>query len=242
VVHFIGHGDFDPGKGCAAWEFSSSIGSVFPARADVVVALGGGVTPAGQPQPVTMARTRRAIALYRCGRARQIVMSGAYGMYDPPPSRAEAATMAEIALAEGVPQDDIAVEARSRDTIGNIWFTKPILRERQWRRVIVVTSDWHAPRVRYLIKTIWGPGYVVAIEPVTGEQGTRRPEEIAIWETGLLALSRRWFAAIQPGDDTAIGTVLTREHPIYADHPQTTLAKLAEIVTRTPAVRSPSNY
>ncbi len=219
-------------SGLRGGECSSSIGPVSLASTDVIMALGGGVTAGGEPRPATVLRARRAVALYRSGRAHRIVMSGAYGMYDPPPPRAEARAMAEIALAEGVPQDDIAVEDQSRDTIGNIWFTKPLLHDRGWHRVIVVTSDWHAPRVRYLAQTIWGPGYVVAIEPVTGEVSTRPPEDIALWEAGLLAVSRRWFATIRPGDDTAIAAVLAREHPIYAGHPQTTLAELAEMVTR----------
>jgi uncharacterized SAM-binding protein YcdF (DUF218 family) len=205
---------------------------VFPASADVIVALGGGITSAGEPLPATAARAWRAAGLYRSGRAHQIVMSGAHGMFDPPPLRAEAMAMAQIAVAAGVAEEDVAVEARSRDTIGNIWFTKPVLAERGWRRVIVVTSGWHAPRVRYLAQTIWGPGYMVAIETVTGEKSTRPTEEIAIWEAGLLAMSRRWFATVRPGDDAAIAAVLAREHPIYASQPQTTLAELAEMVTR----------
>jgi DUF218 domain len=63
--------------------------------------------------------------LYRSGRAQRIVMSGAYGMYDPVPPRTEATAMAQIAVAAGVLPDSITAEARSRDTIGNIWFTKP---------------------------------------------------------------------------------------------------------------------
>jgi hypothetical protein len=100
--------------------------------------------------------------------------------------------------------------------------------------VIVVTSDWHAVRVRYLTQAIWGPSYSVAIEPVTGEKSTRLAEEIELWEAGLLAVSRRWFATIGPGDDAAIAAVLAREHPIYASHPRTTLAELAEMVTGRP--------
>jgi uncharacterized SAM-binding protein YcdF (DUF218 family) len=214
--------------------FSSSITPVTSVSADVVVALGGGITTDGEPQPATVARARRAAALYRLGRAQRIVMSGAYGMYDPPPRRAEAMAMAEIAVAAGVPSGAITAETRSRDTIGNIWFTKPLLGEPAGQRVIVVTSGWHVARVRYLTQVIWGPGYRVAVEPVTGEASTRPPEEIARWEAGLLAVSRRWFAAIRSGDDVAIAAVLARDHPIYADHPQTTLAELAEMVTRHP--------
>jgi uncharacterized SAM-binding protein YcdF (DUF218 family) len=197
----------------------------------VVVALGGGIAADGEPQPATVTRARRAAALYHSGRAQRIVMSGAYGMYDPPSPRAEATVMAEIAVAAGVPPASITAEIRSRDTIGNIWFTKPLLGQ----RVIVVTSGWHAARVRYLTQVIWGPGYQVTVEPVTGEASTRPPEEIARWEAGLLAVSRRWFATTRPGDDAAIAAVLARDHPIYAGHPRTTLAELAAMVTGHPA-------
>jgi uncharacterized SAM-binding protein YcdF (DUF218 family) len=203
---------------------------VSAASAGVIVVLGGGITAGGEPQPATVARAVRAAALYRSGRAQRIVMSGAYGMYDPVPPRTEATAMAQIAVAAGVLPDSITAEARSRDTIGNIWFTKPRLGGPGEQRVIVVTSDWHAARVRYLTRVIWGPGYRVAVEPVTGETGTRPPEEIACWEAGLLAVARRWFASIRPGDDAAIAAVLAREHSVYADHPQITLDELAAMI------------
>jgi hypothetical protein len=221
-------------SGLRARGVSSSIGPVSPKSADVIVALGGGVGVDGEAAAATLARAGRAVALYRSGRAPRIVMSGAYGMFDLAPPRAEATVMAQLAVAAGVPQGDVYAEARSRDTIGNVWFTKPLLHQHGWHRVIVVTSGWHAPRVRYLTHLIWGPGYVVAIEPVRDEQSARPPEEIAVWEAGLLAVSRHWFATIQPGDDAAIAAVLAREHPIYADHPRTSLAELADMVTRHP--------
>jgi uncharacterized SAM-binding protein YcdF (DUF218 family) len=215
----------------------SSIGPVPPASAGVIVALGGGITADGEPRPATVARARRAAALYRSGQAQRIVMSGAYGMYDPSPPRAEATAMAQIAVAAGVPAGSITTETLSRDTIGNIWFTKPLLGDPGGRRVIVVTSDWHAARVRYLTQVIWGPGYRVALEPVTGETSTRPLEEIARWEAGLLAVSQRWFVGIRPGDDAAIAAALARDHPVYADHPQTTLAELAAMIAGHPRDR-----
>lgn len=203
--------------------------------ADVVIALGGGITVGGEPRPATVARARRAAGLYRSGRASRLVMSGAYGMYDPPPPRAEATAMAEIAVAAGVPPGSVTAETRSRDTIGNIWFTKPLLGGPAGQSVIVVTSDWHAERVRYLAQVIWGPGYQVTVEPLADGADMRSPGEIARWEAGLLAVSRRWFAAVRPGDDAAIAAVLARDHPVYAAHPRTTLAGLAAMITRDPA-------
>jgi hypothetical protein len=51
-------------------------------------------------------------------------------------------------------------------------------------------------------------------------------------------VSRRWFAAIRPGDDAAIAAVLAREHPVYADHTQTTLTELAAMIAGHPHDRS----
>jgi hypothetical protein len=78
--------------------------------------------------------------------------------------------------------------------------------------------------VRYLTQVIWGPG-------------TRPPEEIARWEAGLLAVPRRWSAAIRPGDDAAIAAVLARHHSVHADYPQTTLAELAATIVGHPRDR-----
>ncbi len=98
----------------------------------------------------------------------------------------------------------------------------------------MVTSGWHAARVLYPTQVIWGPGYRVAVEPVTREAGTRPPEEIARWEAGPLAVARRWFAGIRPGDDAA---VLAWDHPVYADHPQTMLDERAAMIAGHPRDR-----
>jgi hypothetical protein len=119
-------------------------------------------------------------------------------------------------------------------TIGNFWFTKSLLHHHGRHRVIVVTSGWHAPRVRYLTQMIWGPSYVVVIEPVRDEQSMRPTEEIAVWEAGLLAVSRRWFARssrVMMPRSLPSGPGNT---PVYADHPRTSLARLADMVTRYP--------
>jgi len=89
-------------------------------------------------------------------------------------------------------------------------------------RRIAATSSAALPKSPYLTPMIWGPSYVVAIEPVRDEQNMRQPEEIAIWEAGPLAVSRHWFATIQPGDDAAIAAVLA------------SLAELADMGTRHP--------
>ena len=81
----------------------------------------------------------------------------------------------------------------------------PFLSGAKWGAIVGRPASRAAPaRVRYLTQVIWGPGYRVAVEPVTGEADARPPEEIACWEAGLLVVARCWFAGIRPGDDAAI--------------------------------------
>ena len=53
--------------GCVDGGSPATIERVFPARADVIVALGGGITSDGIPRSATVARARRAAGLYRSG-------------------------------------------------------------------------------------------------------------------------------------------------------------------------------
>lgn len=144
--------------------------------------------------------------------------------------KSQATAMAQIAVAAGVPASSITAETRSRDTIGNIWFTKPLLGD-PWRvsrhrgDLGLACGSRPVPDASDL-----GTSYQVALEPVTSETSTRSPEEIARWQAGLLAVSQHWFAGIRPGDDAAIAAALARDHPVYADHPQTTLAELAAMI------------
>jgi hypothetical protein len=125
---------------------------------------------------------------------------------------------------------------RSRDTIGNICFTKPLLGELGNQRVIVVTSGWHAARVRYLTQVIWGPGYRVAVDSLADQASTRPPEETARREAGLLCHG----AGSPPSAQAMTPRLLAswpRDHPVYADRRQTTLAELAAMVARHPPDR-----
>jgi hypothetical protein len=86
----------------------------------------------------------------------RIIMSGGHDMYGPLPLRAKATAMAR-SLSRSVCPKRTSPSSSVGGTIGNFWFTKPLLRERGWCCAILVTSGGTWPRVRYLTQTIWGP-------------------------------------------------------------------------------------
>jgi len=94
-----------------------------PARADVIVVLGGD----------TNARPQYAAVLFRQGCASNVVVSGG-NMYR------------QVLLKGGVPESAIQLETESRNTMENAEYCLPILKRMGARRVIIVTSWYHSRR------------------------------------------------------------------------------------------------
>jgi uncharacterized SAM-binding protein YcdF (DUF218 family) len=96
--------------------------------ADVIVVLGGGFGSHERP--------RRAVELFREQAAPCIIVTG-FG--DDEINR-------RLLLQAGIPATAIQVEGKSRTTRENAEFTIKLLRERNLRRVIIVTSWYHSRR------------------------------------------------------------------------------------------------
>ena len=65
------------------------------------------------------------------------------------PIRSEASAMKEYALSLGIPEMNILAEEKSKDTLGNAFFTKiTYLEKYNWKNVIVITSDFHLNRTK----------------------------------------------------------------------------------------------
>ena len=118
---------------------------------DVVIVLGGIVDPAassysGELELVDSAeRIIRATALLRADKARMVLLSGGLITRQPgEPSEAE--RLADYLREEGIAAERIAVESRSRNTRENAVESAKIVAERGWRRLLLVTSAWHAAR------------------------------------------------------------------------------------------------
>jgi uncharacterized SAM-binding protein YcdF (DUF218 family) len=118
---------------------------------DVVIVLGGMVDPwamraTGQLElNDSVDRITRAAQLLRAGQARNALVTGGL-FYDGRLQRSEADWLAEWLRGEGIAADQIAVEGESKNTRENALFSARILGERGWKRALLITSAWHAPR------------------------------------------------------------------------------------------------
>lgn len=110
-------------------------------RADLIICLGGGMEPDGTLDPATIRRVETCVALYDAGRAGRILHSGGRAV---PGGPAAGERMMALAAELGVPEADQIAETRSRSTLQNALFSRPLAGDAQ--RVILVTEAFHLPR------------------------------------------------------------------------------------------------
>lgn len=119
-------------------------------RSDVAVVLGGGV---GQPLPPhgtqdageAVDRVLQAARILRAGRADAILASGGKLPWLAA-SKTEAELIADLLVELGVPPSVIVLESESGNTRENAVNSVELLRSRNWKSLLLVTSAAHMPR------------------------------------------------------------------------------------------------
>ena len=159
--------------------------------------LGGGIAPDGTPTASTAARARAVAQLARHRPAMAIIAAGSHGE-GPPPSKTEAAVMADLMAAAGVPGERVFLEERSRDTIGNaVEVAARYLMNIEPRPLYVVSSPFHLERALISFRNVLG--FAWQVQAVAAEE-TPDDLERAKNETFFLQETFTFFAGIRPGD------------------------------------------
>lgn len=191
--------------------------------ADVILVLARGIHEDGSIPDEAKSRVRKGVELYNQGASKHLVMSGSWTYhFDIAPPRTEAAAMKEYAVSLGVDPDNIIEEAQSKDTLGNAYFTKKKICETNgWKDIIIVASDDHMPRVKYLFNKVYGPDFSLNFEV-----SVRVLDEIAykkelIHEESSMKITKVWLDGLSPGDDQSVWDLMQSKHPAYSNNEQT---------------------
>jgi uncharacterized SAM-binding protein YcdF (DUF218 family)/glycosyltransferase involved in cell wall biosynthesis len=112
-----------------------------PRPADAIVVFAGGAGESGQAGGGYQERVKQAVDLYRAGYAPRMVFSSGFAF-----AFQEGEVMKGLAVANGVPEEAILLETRSRNTYENATRTGDMLRQRGWRNVLLVSSPYHMRR------------------------------------------------------------------------------------------------
>jgi gdmH len=132
--------------------------NVFPIRKepDSIIVLGSGLIGDKVP-PLLAQRLTKGKTIYDQFQGRpKLIVSGGQGADE---LTSEAAAMANYLIEQGVPEEDILIENRSRTTFENLTFSKAILeKEGLGKDVLVVTNSFHALRAGVFMRRLRIPG------------------------------------------------------------------------------------
>ena len=153
-----------------------------PEKADVIVGFGNFNTDIA----------RRAAELYRQGYAPKVLFTGGLGRNTegllPEP---EAVRFAKVAMACGVPESDILLEDRSRNTKENIDFTRQLLEERNvpHGKILGVHQPFMERRITAAMGVYWPElDFSVTSPQVTIPEYLARAKEQGITENASVSV------------------------------------------------------
>ena len=121
-----------------------------------MVVLGGLIGPRVRPGYVpnfsdASERFDGGVMLVQAGRAGWLIFTGA-GMDWQGTTATEGDELKRLAIARGVAADKILVAGKVANTADEAAAVAALMRERGWKRVILVTTAWHMPRSAYQFK------------------------------------------------------------------------------------------
>jgi uncharacterized SAM-binding protein YcdF (DUF218 family) len=113
--------------------------------ADAIVVLGGGSYNTGILKEDSMKRLLTALTLHKKAHLSIILSGGAENLPD-------AEIMKSLLLDFGVDKRDILTEVKSRDTLENALYVKNLCDQKNYKKLILITSAYHMPRAVELFK------------------------------------------------------------------------------------------
>jgi uncharacterized SAM-binding protein YcdF (DUF218 family)/glycosyltransferase involved in cell wall biosynthesis len=135
-----------------------------PRPADAIVVFAGGVGESGQAGGGYQERVKAAVALYRAGFAPRMIFESGYAF-----AFKEAEIMRDLAISQDVPPSAIALETHGANTYDDVMRVRDLLRARQWRRILLVSSPYNMRRA-LLVWRKQAPDVDVVATPVSQSQ------------------------------------------------------------------------
>ena len=122
--------------------------NLFPGKLDYVLVLGAGLI-GDKVTPLLASRIEKGIAIYQKHPGSKLIMSGGQG---PDELMAEGQAMADYALEQGIPAEDIVIENQSTNTEENLKFSYALMKPGS--RFALVTNYYHVFRALLLARKL----------------------------------------------------------------------------------------
>jgi uncharacterized SAM-binding protein YcdF (DUF218 family) len=170
---------------------------------DVIIVLGKSLKN-GELIEASREMVKHAVKLFKDGVAMKIIFSGKwYFKLDAQP-KTESQAMADYAKTVGLPDEAIVLEEESDATLANIYFSKKILEQNNWKRVVLVNFYPFAKRAMMTAEKLLGPDYQIKLEMIDYTLPEPKHSEYIKDETKKCEVMTGFYAKFAVGDDEAI--------------------------------------
>jgi uncharacterized SAM-binding protein YcdF (DUF218 family) len=118
----------------------------------LIVVLGSPNTEQGELYSIAVERCEMALTEYARHPGYKILLTGGYGAHFNTTHRPHAAYLKRYLSAQGIPEDCFVEYAESSNTLEDASLSKPVALKYDARWLVVVTSDYHLERARYVFE------------------------------------------------------------------------------------------
>lgn len=184
----------------------------------IIIVLGSGIFRNGILTDSSKRGVEKAVALFKNGIGRSIIMSGRFPFrLDYVPKKTEAQAMRDYAVALGVPKRSIIVEDKSLDTIGNAYFSDRIVsRMRNVHAVAVVVQRPVMKRVKAIFGKMFTGRFKLSFYVSGWKASAERTKELQAGEKRKLELFLETYGDVKDGDSKAFDRRIESVHLIYS--------------------------
>lgn len=166
-----------------------------------IVVLGGGIWKR-KPPLFMQKRLNKAIELLKKYPHAKILLCGKYSFRyseNEAPSITEAELMRDYLIKKGIPASKIFLERKSKDTIGNAYYAKKLyFIPKNEKEAIIVTSDFHLNRAKFIFKKIFGPKY--RLKFIATPSGFENDKLLKERQKYLLEKTKEFLKEMKEGD------------------------------------------
>jgi len=181
---------------------------------DSIVVLSNRINLDGTLQEDVRARMDKAIQIYNLGDVETLTASGNHDPKDKDAICNHAEAMRRYAITQGVLPEKILKEDTSLETVGQAYFTKVNLAlPRNWEKLVVVSSDYHLPRVIRIFDLIFGPQFLMLY--ANSQTALSQDPEAISKERRSLETFLGHFGSVTPGDHDQVKRILLKKHTFY---------------------------
>lgn len=155
-------------------------------------------------------RLDKAAELYKSGQSQKLIVSGRWAIHfdliGVVPAITESKRMRQYLVRKGVHPSDIITEPYSKDTVGNAYYLKQVLRRRgyDYRDLLIICGSPHLARVKYTFGQIFGPDFNFDYLGMQTTDFPNTPEA----ERRILQQTKEFFDGVRPGHDEKLRHLL----------------------------------